>query len=67
MLFVEPNCVPDFKFSCINTRRVNQYLINKFTAVYEVVLTVIDCEKRRKITSKFKNNDFSSVDNLVAT
>jgi hypothetical protein len=31
MLFVEPNCVPDFEFILVALRRVNQYLINKFT------------------------------------
>jgi hypothetical protein len=32
MLFVEPNCVPDLKFTLVAlTWRINQYFINKFT------------------------------------
>jgi hypothetical protein len=37
------------------------------SVVYEVVLTVIDCEKKKIKHQNSKNNDFSSVDNLWAT
>jgi hypothetical protein len=49
MLFVEPNCVPDLKFTLValtHGELINILLTS--SGVYEVVLTVIDCEKEEK-------------------
>jgi hypothetical protein len=49
MLFVEPNCVPDLKFTLValtHGELINILLTS--SSVYEVVLTVIDCEKEEK-------------------
>jgi hypothetical protein len=47
MLLVEPNCIPDLKFTLVAL--THGELINTLTSsvVYEVVLTVIDCEKKK--------------------
>jgi hypothetical protein len=56
MLLVEPNCVPDLKFTLValtHGELINISLTSS-SVVYEVVLTVIDCEKKKNKTSKFQ-------------
>jgi hypothetical protein len=50
MLLVEPNCIPDLKFTLValtHGELINISLTSS-SVVYEVVLTVIDCERRKK-------------------
>jgi hypothetical protein len=48
MLLVEPNCVPDLKFTLVAlTHGVINISLTSSSVVYEVVLTVIDCEKKK--------------------
>jgi hypothetical protein len=60
MLLVEPNCVPDLKFTLValtHGELINISLTS--SSVYEVVLTVIDCEKEKPLI--FQKEDFFHV------